>query len=71
LVAPANRFAAETASAELAAWPSAVAGGLLARMIHVSRGRFDLFNNVKDGTYQRNGRSSDFDARGLRLKEWV
>ena len=50
---------------------SALAGGLLERLIAVSRGRLDLFGAAQDGTYSRDGRIPELDARGARLKEWV
>jgi hypothetical protein len=50
---------------------SAICGGLLERMIVVSRRRLDLLNHATDGTYSSQGRTTEFDARGLRLKERV
>lgn len=50
---------------------SAISGGLLERMILISRRRLDLLNSATEGTYLSNGRTSEFDARGLRLKERV
>jgi len=50
---------------------SALAGGLLERLLAVSRGRLDLFGAAQDGTYSRSGRIPELDARGARLKEWV
>ncbi len=60
-----NRSAARIARS------SAISGGLLERMIHISRRRLDLLNNAGEGTYLSNGRATEFDARGLRLKERV
>ncbi len=48
---------------------SAISGGLLERLILISRRRFDLLGTATEGTYLSNGRVSEFDARGVRLKE--
>jgi len=50
---------------------SAISGGLLERLILVSRRRLELLDSAVEGTYKSNGRSAEFDARGLRLKERV
>ena len=56
-------------SVERIARSSAISGGLLERMILISRRRLELLNSATEGTYLSNGRASEFDARGLRLKE--
>jgi len=59
----------ELAAARIAR-SSALSGGLLERLVAVSRGRLDLFGAARNGTYARDGRVSELDARGARIKEW-
>ena len=71
---PGARDNAAKALAETAARvarSSALTGGLLERMVAVSRCRLGLLAGTQDGTYGKDGRGPEFDARGLRLKEWV
>jgi len=49
---------------------SAIAGGLLERMVAVSRGRLGMLGTATSG-YLPSGRASEPDPRGRRLKEWV
>ena len=48
---------------------SAIAGGLLERMVAMSRGLLDALNPVSGAGYLPSGRSTDYDSRGLRLRE--
>jgi hypothetical protein len=50
---------------------SALAGGLLGRLIALSRGLESLLVSGRDGTYLPSGRVSDSGTKGLRLREWV
>lgn len=50
---------------------SAVAGGLLVRIVAITRGRLGVLSTVADGTYLSTGESSPLRPRGVRLKEWV
>lgn len=65
-----ERSAMESAAAGLAR-SSAVTGGLLERMVAVSRGLLDLLALAKDGTYDSSGRASEPSARGVKLQERV
>ncbi len=47
---------------------SAIGGGLLERMVAMSRSLLDALN-ARGGTYLPSGRSIDFESRGLRLRE--
>jgi len=58
-------------AAERIARSSAVTGGLLERLLTVSRGLLGLIGGAKDGTYQPTGRSSEYVTSGMRLKEQV
>jgi len=49
---------------------SAIAGGLLERMVAVSRGRLGMLGTATSG-YLPSGRGSEPDPRGRRLREWV
>ena len=48
---------------------SALTGGLLERMVSVSRGLLDLLALSKDGTYHRSGRVAEPAASGVKLLE--
>ena len=63
-----ERSAMETAAAGLAR-SSALTGGLLERMVSVSRGLLDLLALSKDGTYHRSGRVAEPAASGVKLLE--
>ena len=63
-----ERSAMETAAAGLAR-SSALTGGLLERMVTVSRGLVDLLALAKDGTYGSSGRATEMSAHGVRLQE--
>jgi hypothetical protein len=79
LPAPESRSAAErgvarergalAALTERLARDSAVAGGLLERMLTVSRGLLGLVSLARDGTYLPTGRAAEFAPQGLRLRE--
>jgi hypothetical protein len=58
-------------TAERIARSAAVNGGLLERLLTLSRGLIGLFGAATDGTYQSTGRSSELPASGLRLREQV
>lgn len=49
---------------------SAIAGGLLERMVAVSRGRLGMLGTATTG-YLSSGRASEPDPKGRRLREWV
>jgi hypothetical protein len=66
----AARASLESTAARIAR-SAAVAGGLLERMVAISRGLLGLLGSASDGTYSREGRAKEPDARGLRLREWV
>ena len=61
-------IALEATAARLAR-SSAVTGGLLERMVVISRGLLGLLSAANDGTYQSTGRDSDYPPLGLRLRE--
>jgi hypothetical protein len=65
-----ERAALEASAARLAR-SSAITGGLLERMVGVSRGLLDLLAIARDGTYRPDGRASDLSPRGVRLQERV
>jgi hypothetical protein len=64
----AEERALEAAAARLAR-ASAVAGGVLERMVHVTRRVLDLMALAKEGTYLPSGRAPELAPRGLRLQE--
>jgi hypothetical protein len=64
----AERAALERA-AERIARSAAVTGGLLERMVAISRGLLGLLASARDGTYSSAGRCSGLEVSGLRLRE--
>ena len=50
---------------------SAIAGGLLERMVALSRGVMALWAGRSGESYLPSGQAPDLAARGIRLKEWV
>jgi hypothetical protein len=65
-----ERAALEAAAKEIAR-SSAISGGLLERMVSVSRRLLRLIGAAKDGTYESTGRAPEFAPNGVQLKEWV
>jgi hypothetical protein len=48
---------------------SAVAGGLLARMVQLSRGLLSVLSTAREGTYLPSGRAAEPAVEGVRLRE--
>jgi hypothetical protein len=48
---------------------SAVAGGLLARMVQLSRGLLSVLSTAREGTYLPTGRAPELAVEGIRLRE--
>ena len=56
-------------AAQRLARSSAVAGGLLARVIQMSRGLLSVVTNARGGTYLSTGRTPELAVGGIRLRE--
>ncbi|MCP3979342.1 MAG: hypothetical protein GY716_08440 [bacterium] len=65
-----GRAALEAAATRLARG-SAMTGGLLERMLTVSRGLLGLLSGATDGTYLESGRTREPGTRGARLWERI
>ena len=64
------RVAFEATAARLAR-SAALTGGLLARLIAMSRGVMASWTGGAEGSYLPSGQAPDFLPKGIRLKEWV